>query len=154
MSTGTYRKSRKLSKEAAAKVRAERASELAQLREALATFEASADPAFVAATLATHDGYSPRNAMLIAMQQPGATDVAGYGEWRERGRQVRKGEHGIRIMAPAGTYTTKGAEPAEDGEAGSEEHMRFRAISVFDVAQTDPASAPATVTSQEVDALV
>ncbi len=143
MSTGTYRKSKggKLSPAKAQELRDARAAELKSLRESLQQFEATSDPATIAATLALHDGYSPRNAMLIAMQKPTATDVAGFGEWKERGRHVRKGEHGIRIMAPAGTYTAKGKDEAPaDAPEGTEgkQFVRFRAVSVFDISQTDP----------------
>ena len=44
--------------------------------------------------------YSPNNCLLILMQRPDATRVAGYRKWQELGRQVRKGEKGIKILAP------------------------------------------------------
>src|SRR5438067_704493 len=44
--------------------------------------------------------YSFGNSVLIAMQRPDATQVAGFHTWKELGRSVRKGEHGIRILAP------------------------------------------------------
>src|SRR5690349_10560235 len=44
--------------------------------------------------------YSFGNVLLIAWQRPGATQVAGYRKWQEMGRQVRKGERGISILAP------------------------------------------------------
>jgi uncharacterized protein YjlB len=53
-----------------------------------------------AETRATFHEYSMGNCMLIAMQRPDATQVAGFKAWQSLGRQVRKGEHGIRIMAP------------------------------------------------------
>lgn len=149
MSTATYRKSKggsKISAVKKAQLREERAAELKKLKEALEAFEAGTDPALIAAALAQHDGYSPRNAMLIAMQRPDATDVAGFREWVSRGRHVRKGEHGIRIMAPAGTYKAKGdAEAASDApesdDGKDKEFIRFRAVSVFDISQTDPSDA-------------
>ena len=46
--------------------------------------------------------YSFNNTLLIAMQKPDATYVAGYTSWKnDFGRQVKKGEKGIKIMAPA-----------------------------------------------------
>src|SRR3954463_9805909 len=84
--------------------------------------------------------YSERNAVLIVMQAPDATELRGYQDWRAQGRQVRKGEKGIRILAPAGqsagTEATPATEaaPATDGKPG---RQFFRLISVFDVAQTD-----------------
>jgi antirestriction protein ArdC len=74
--------------------------------------------------------YSFGNCMLIAMQAPEATRVAGFHKWIELGRQVRKGEKSIRIMAP---HTYKGVD--ENGE--DEARVYFRAVSVFDLAQTD-----------------
>jgi hypothetical protein len=44
--------------------------------------------------------YSPLNQMLIAMQAPHATRVAGYSAWKKQGYQVKKGEKGIAILAP------------------------------------------------------
>jgi hypothetical protein len=44
--------------------------------------------------------YSFRNVVLIAMQKPEASWVTGYNSWRKLGRQVKKGERGIEILAP------------------------------------------------------
>ena len=44
--------------------------------------------------------YSPNNIWLILAQNPDATQVAGFHTWRKIGRQVRKGERGIAILAP------------------------------------------------------
>jgi len=52
------------------------------------------------ATLARFPTYSARNVALIHAQRPDATRVAGYRAWQALGRQVRKGERGIRILAP------------------------------------------------------
>jgi antirestriction protein ArdC len=74
--------------------------------------------------------YSFQNAMLIRLQCPDATMVAGYRKWQELGRQVRKGERSIAILAPlVGKREVDGEErPVVFG---------FRAASVFDVSQTD-----------------
>jgi N-terminal domain of anti-restriction factor ArdC len=77
---------------------------------------------------ARFDGYSQRNACLIGMQRPEATDVRGYREWLAHGRQVRKGEQGIQILAPITKRT-------EDGDG---ELVAVRVAYVFDVTQTDP----------------
>ena len=55
--------------------------------------------AWLRARAAFHD-YSFANVCLIVSQRPDATRVAGYKTWQKLGRQVRKGEHGIRILAP------------------------------------------------------
>src|ERR1700733_12200708 len=44
--------------------------------------------------------YSLNNQLLIVLQSPNATRVAGFHTWRKLGRQVRKGERSIRILAP------------------------------------------------------
>ena len=50
--------------------------------------------------------YSINNSLLIALQKPDATLVAGYKAWQEHKRQVKKGEKSIRILAPQ-TYTVR-----------------------------------------------
>lgn len=55
--------------------------------------------------------YSFRNSLLIFMQKPDTSMVAGYTSWqRNFKRQVRKGEHGIKIFAPAPYKATKKVE--------------------------------------------
>jgi antirestriction protein ArdC len=81
--------------------------------------------------------YSFGNCLLIGAQRPDATRVAGYQAWRELGRQVRKGESGIRIMVPF-VYRKREAAENEAGEA-SEAYVRFGTGHVFDIAQTDGA---------------
>lgn len=77
--------------------------------------------------------YSPNNSLLILVQRPGATRVAGYRRWRELGCQVRRGEQGIRILAPI--FRT-----VEDEESGEKARIlcSFKVVKVFDVSQTDP----------------
>lgn len=72
--------------------------------------------------------YSMGNCVLIWSQRPAATRVAGYKAWQKMGRQVNKGERGIRIMAPMMIVDRSGDEDAHI--------LRFRAVSVFDIAQT------------------
>jgi len=80
--------------------------------------------------------YSAGNVFLIALQRPDATRVAGYRTWQSLGRQVRKGEHGIRILAPcryvdAIVTDDDGTEHKTYGVRG------FTTTTVFDVSQTD-----------------
>jgi antirestriction protein ArdC len=85
--------------------------------------------------------YSLGNQLLIAFQNPEATQVAGYKTWQKLGRQVRKGEKGLKILAPC-TYPV--AKLMKDD--GTEETIRqargFRAVSVFDISQTDGEALP------------
>jgi len=78
--------------------------------------------------------YSWHNTMLIVMQRPDATRVAGFQAWKKLGRHVCKGEHGIRIFAPCPFSRT---ETRDDGTAETVSGMYFKVVSVFDVAQTD-----------------
>lgn len=82
--------------------------------------------------------YSARNCLLILAQKPDATQVAGYTVWRSLGRQVKAGEHGIRIITP---HTYKKESPSDTSVTSSDAdsdtiHLYFRPVSVFDVSQT------------------
>jgi DNA repair protein RadC len=103
-------------------------------------------------TMSRFHHYSLNNTILIAMQKPDATLVAGYNRWQDQfQRNVLKGEKGIRIIAPAPVKTKKEVEkldpvtqkPLRDvtGKTLTEEVEikipRFRVVSVFDVSQTD-----------------
>ena len=84
--------------------------------------------------------YSANNVFLIMLQRPDATRVAGYRTWQSMGRQVWKGEHGIRILAPC-HYRYKvtdddGTETAHVGIRG------FTTATVFDVSQTEGEELP------------
>jgi len=85
-----------------------------------------------AETRATFHRYSMGNCMLIAMQAPEATQVAGFRAWQSLGRQVRKGERSIKIMAPMSVK-----ERDEAGEETGERVTFFRSVPVFDISQTD-----------------
>jgi antirestriction protein ArdC len=81
--------------------------------------------------------YSFGNCLLIALQSPDATRVAGFHRWLELGRHVRKGEKGIAILAPI-VHRLK----IEDEATGEEQTIvsaprAFRVVYVFDVSQTD-----------------
>jgi len=80
--------------------------------------------------------YSLNNVMLILAQHETATEVAGFNQWLEKGRQVRKGEKAIRIY---GYSTRKITE--QDPQTGEETEKRvpiFPILSVFAFDQTDP----------------
>lgn len=74
--------------------------------------------------------YSYSNALLIYLQKPDASCVAGYKTWQKKfNRRVRAGEKGIRIIAP---MRFKRKEDEEE-----QEFLRFRPASVFDISQTE-----------------
>jgi hypothetical protein len=109
-------------------------------------------------TVSRFHKYSISNTMLIWMQRPDATHVAGFRTWLSLGRYVRKGEKGIRIFAPMHYRKTVTAKNEEDGEPEEEEiaQLRFRAVSVFDISQTegtDLAQPPVTLLSGDDSSL-
>jgi hypothetical protein len=73
--------------------------------------------------------YSVSNQMLIYMQCPGATFVAGYRKWQELGYQVARGQKGIRILAP------RPYKRVNDRTGEEEQRLSFAVVSVFDVSQ-------------------
>ena len=77
--------------------------------------------------------YSLGNQMLIALQKPDATFVAGFRAFLKLNRSVRKGEKAIRILAPM-TVRQRDADDADEDER----RTVFRSVAVFDVSQTDP----------------
>ncbi|MFH1373236.1 MAG: ArdC family protein [bacterium] len=78
--------------------------------------------------------YSFGNLMLIAMQRPDATQVAGFHTWRKFDRFVRKGEKGIMILAP---ITNRRKDEDLEPECEGYEVLGYRAVHIFDVSQTD-----------------
>lgn len=84
--------------------------------------------------------YSFHNQLLIAVQRPDATYVAGFRAFLKLNRCVRKGERAIRIFAPM-SVLDRAENPGQDDATPESEHRRrtvFRAVSIFDVSQTDP----------------
>lgn len=126
------RKTRRAPGSKSAKFTEQRRAEVAALRDRLGEFTPD-QAAMITMALIEKSGYSSRNASLVAMQMPGATDIAGYRDWQSRGRQVRKGETAIAILAPAGSFMVK---DESDPDADGTERMRFRIARVFDVSQT------------------
>ena len=79
--------------------------------------------------------YSWGNVLLILGQNPAASRVAGYRTWQSLGRQVKRGEKAIRIIAPA--YYKRKERDEQSGEETERQVTFFRSASVFDVSQTD-----------------
>ncbi len=78
--------------------------------------------------------YSYRNAMLVHLQRPSASQVAGFRAWRKLGRSVRKGEKAIWILAPMLSH--------RDGDDDEAVVRGFKFVPVFDVTQTDGRALP------------
>jgi len=77
--------------------------------------------------------YSMGNTMLIMLQSPNASRVAGFQTWKGMGRTVRKGEKGIAILAPQ----TFKRECNHEKDCDCETALGFRTVYVFDESQTD-----------------
>ncbi|MDD4860350.1 MAG: ArdC-like ssDNA-binding domain-containing protein [Dehalococcoidales bacterium] len=108
-------------------------------------------------TMAKFHDYSIGNQILIMLQKPEATHVAGFNTWRDLGRQVRKGEKGIAILAPvmppkarslcagcgaeapkSARYCPQCGREIESGDTGEAESPKyFRVVYVFDLSQTE-----------------
>lgn len=111
-------------------------------------------------TMSRFHRYSTRNTLLIYMQKPDASLVAGYQAWQTKfGRYVKRGEAGIKILAPTPFTITKERQKLDpdtrrpilgtDGLPVTEEVemriARFKVIPVFDVSQTDGKPLPSLV---------
>lgn len=101
-------------------------------------------------TMAKFPHYSVNNNILIMMQKPDATLVQSYTGWKKMGRFVKKGEKGIRILAPAPFKLEKEQDKLDesgkavldkDGEAVKEKVeinlTAFKPVSTFDISQTE-----------------
>ena len=107
--------------------------------------------------------FSFNNTLLIAMQKPDASLVAGFGKWRDDfERHVKKGEKGIKILAPSPYKVKKQMEKIDpatqkpvigaDGKPVTEEQEieipAFRVVTVFDVSQTEGKEIPDIAVSE------
>ena len=123
----------------------------AQLEAGVAALRESGEYQRWLDTAARFHSYSWGNQLLISIQRPDASRVAGYRAWRDMGRQVCKGQKAIKILAP--TFFRKGCDCGDACECRATEAVRFRSVSVFDVAQTDGAALPEIVTLLAGDGL-
>ncbi len=99
-------------------------------------------------TMSRFHNYSLNNTLLIAMQMPGASYVAGFNTWKNKlGRTVKKGEKGIRIIAPAPYKKTVKVDVIDRNGATRKEEKEivvpsFKVVSVFDLSQTEGKELP------------
>ena len=115
-------------------------------------------------TVSKFHKYSLNNTILIMFQNPDASLVAGYKKWESMGRHVKKGEKGITVLAPqTGKQTVEREEVERDehgnpilNDDGTEKkkivktkttatYMSFKAVSVFDISQTEGKDLPLLV---------
>jgi hypothetical protein len=113
------------------------------LIEQLETGKSDALTAYLTAMSRFHN-YSFGNILEIARQKPDATRLAGFWKWKEFGRSVKKGEKGIRIIAPiVGIERKPDAEAEKDvTKQNTRKLVGFRHIYIFDVSQTEGVELP------------
>jgi antirestriction protein ArdC len=120
------------------KTQKERIKEITEQLEAgvAAVFESDAYKAYLKCMSKFHN-YSLNNTLLIALQRPDASLCASYTSWqKDHGRQVRKGEKGIKIIAPC-KYKVELEEKDDDGNQKIAERTGFKVFTTFDISQTD-----------------
>lgn len=106
----------------------------AKLQEAVECIVTGEDWQRMLRTAAKFHRYSFHNQLLIFLQRPDASLVAGFHKWKSMGRFVKKGEKGIAIFASC-KYRTK--VESDDDEETVQEIRGFRVVYVFDVSQTE-----------------
>ena len=132
----------------------------ARLKDGINELFASDKYADYLKTMSRFHNYSTRNTQLIYMQYPGATNVAGFHKWKnEFKRTVKKGSKAIKILAPMPIVIkedkavidpeTKKPVLDDDGMPVTEEvekrFARFKAVSVFDISQTEGKPLPTLI---------
>ena len=118
---------------------------LTALEEGIATILTSEGYREYLRVMSRFHGYSFNNVLLIMLQRPEATRVAGFHTWRRMGRRVKRGETGIRIMVP---YRTK-VSPEDDASDPLYVLRGFGIGVVFDILQTEGADLPEGPTVRE-----
>lgn len=99
-------------------------------------------------TVSKFHRYSLNNLLLIAMQKPEASQVAGYQTWKKLGRQVNGGEKGIKIICPRPYKKTMQDREGNEQEV---EGMAFAVGTVFDISQTTGKELPTLATTLTAD---
>ena len=93
--------------------------------------------------MARFHNYSVNNSMLIFMQRPNATYISSFSGWKSIGRKVKKGEKGIRIIAPVMIkIRQKSDEEKQESTEEQEKLVAFRSAYVFDLEQTEGKELP------------
>lgn len=132
-----------------------RRTQIEQLRQATSALLTSDGWQRWLGTRARFHRYSLNNTLLIALQCPHASHVAGFRKWLELGRCVRKGEKAIRIFAPVRSRRREDEQAEKQEDENERRVVGFRLASVFDVSQTVPLPgvepAPLDPPSQPVD---
>ena len=135
----------------------ERVAELTEkLESGVLDIYASDNYAQYISAMAKFHSYSFGNALLILMQRPDASRVAGFNTWKQLGRQVKRGEKGIMILAPCNFSAVLEYEKIDpktgrailgpDGQPMTKKMPinpnRFKIVHVFDMSQTEGRELP------------
>ncbi len=107
-----------------------------QLKDGVEGIQDSAQFRLFLTTMSKFHDYSIGNLILIALQKPAATHVAGFTTWKDLGRWVNKGEKGIAILAPVLPPKPKPEEKREEEEEVELTPVYFKVVHVFDISQT------------------
>ncbi|GAI23445.1 unnamed protein product, partial [marine sediment metagenome] len=110
---------------------------LRQLKDGVENIQDSSRFRLFLTTMAKFHDYSIGNLILIAIQKPGATHVAGFVTWKDLGRWVKKGERGISILAPVMPPKPKKEELEAEEEEIELAPVYFKVVHVFDISQTE-----------------
>ena len=110
---------------------------LRQLKDGVEGIQDSSQFRLFLTTMSKFHDYSIGNLILIAIQKPAATKVAGFQTWKNLGRWVKKGEGGIAILAPIMPPKPKKEEKAEEEEEVALSPVYFKVVHVFDLGQTE-----------------
>ena len=96
-------------------------------------------------TMSKFHNYSFNNTLLISMQRPDASLVAGYGAWQKNfDRHVKKGAKGIKIISPVKLKVDmEDKDSPEEGATKKVEVTKFKVATVFDVSDTEGKELPA-----------
>ncbi len=127
---------------------------LKQLKAGVESIQQSDQFRLFLSTMAKFHDYSIGNMILIMLQKPNATHVAGFSTWKELGRWVKSGEKGIAILAPVfppaatcekcgvrlprnAKFCPKCGAETDQGEVIAATPRYFRIVHVFDLSQTE-----------------
>ena len=104
-------------------------------------------------TISKFHNYSFNNQILITMQKPEATRVAGFSTWKSMERHINKGEKAIKIIAPIPHKYTVLTKDHDGNETEEEKQWcTFKVVNVFDISQTSgkelPSMMPKHVTEE------
>lgn len=95
---------------------------------------------------------SPLNSCLILTQFPTASMVGGFLQWKDHGRSVKKGEHGLSIWVPTGRKDER-EELEQATDDSKAKRAGFIMGTVFDVSQTEPCKELSHIDRQQMEAL-